>query len=119
MLDDTDWDADDATRTRLRKLFAYIDHDEDLIPDHEPLIGKLDDVLLIELAWPAFVTEAEEYRDFCSYRNEENPDGDGASRRSAWLRDRMAEIGLWQHNARVNDSHYIEGGAPDFFHVGG
>jgi uncharacterized membrane protein YkvA (DUF1232 family) len=119
MLDDADWDADDALRERLRKLFAYIDYDDDLIPDREPLVGKLDDVLLIELAWPAFVTEAEEYRDFCAYRDEAHPGGDGTSRRHAWLRDRFAEIALWQHNARVNDSHYAEGGSPSMFRVGG
>ena len=28
MLDDADWDADDAIRVRLRKLFAYIDQDD-------------------------------------------------------------------------------------------
>jgi len=119
MLDDGDWDADEAIRARLRKLFAYIDHDEDLIPDHEPLLGKLDDVMLIELAWPAFVAEAEDYRDFCAYRTEQHPGGDGPAQRSAWIRDRMAEIALLEHHVRVNDSRYAEGGAPDFFHVGG
>jgi len=119
MLDDTAWDADDATRERLRKLFDYIDRDEDLIPDHEPVLGKLDDVMLIELAWPAFVAEADDYRDFCAYRNEQHPSGDGHAQRSAWIRDRMAEIALWEHHMRVNDSRYAEGGSPDYFHVGG
>ena len=119
MLDDTDWDAEEAVRARLRKLFAYIDFDEDLIPDHEPVLGKLDDVMLIELAWPAFVSEAEDYRDFCAYRTEQHPPGDGQAQRSAWIRDRMAEIALWEHHSRVNDSRYAEGGSPGYFRVGG
>lgn len=120
MLDDVDWDADDAIRVRLRKLFAYIDQDDDLIPDREPVLGLLDDVLLIELAWPAFVTEAEDYRDFCAYRNEEHPHGNGDEQRKAWIRDRMAEIALWQHHLRVNDSHYAYSGHPEqSFHIGG
>ena len=118
MLDDTDWDADETIRVRLRKLFAYIDLDDDLIPDRQPLLGKLDDVLLIELAWPAFVTEAEDYHDFAEYRSEEHPHGNGSEQRAAWIRDRLAEIALWQHHLRVNDSHYADRGQPvEPFHV--
>ena len=120
MLDDADWDADEAVGVRLRKLFAYIDQDDDLIPDHEPVLGLLDDVLLIELAWPAFITEAEDYRDFCAYRNEEHPHGNGDEQRHAWIRDRLAEIALWQHHLRVNDSHYAYSGhSEQSFHIGG
>ena len=120
MLDDADWDADEAIRVRLRKLFAYIDQDDDLIPDREPLLGLLDDVLLIELAWPAFTVEAEDYRDFCTYRDEAHPHGNGNEQRHAWIRDRLAEIALWQHHLRVNGSHYAYSGhAEQPFHVGG
>jgi uncharacterized membrane protein YkvA (DUF1232 family) len=120
MVDDECWDAPDPVRARLAKLIAYLDQDEDLIPDQEPLLGKLDDVLLLELAWPAFASEAEDYRDFCAYRNEAKPLGTGGEQRAAWIRDRLAEIALWQHNMRVNDSHYSYSGAPDRpFQVGG
>jgi hypothetical protein len=35
-------------------------------------------------------------------------------------RDRIAEIALWQHNMRVNASHYSYTGHPENpFHVGG
>lgn len=119
MVDDPDWDADDATRLRLRKLFAYIDCDDDLILDRQPLVGLLDDVLLIELAWPAFSSEVEEYRDFSSYRNDEHPMGSGNERRQAWIQDRLAELALLKHQVRVHDSHYIHRGHPeDFFRVG-
>lgn len=119
MLDDPGWDADDAMRARLRKLFGYIDRDDDLISDHEPLLGLLDDVLLIELAWPAFAEEAEEYRDFCAYRSDAHPSGSGDEQRRAWVRDRLAEIALWQHQLRVHDSHYVYRGHPEeLFRVG-
>lgn len=120
MLEDADWDADEAIRVRLRKLFAYLDQDDDLIPDREPVLGKLDDVLLIELAWPAFATEAEDYRDFNAYRAEAHPIGSGPQQRAAWIRDRLTEIALWQHHLRVNDSHYSYRGHPvEPFHIGG
>ena len=110
MLEDDCWDPPDAVRARLAKLMAYLDQDDDLIPDHEPLLGKLDDVLLLELAWPAFASEAEDYRDFCAYRSETAVAGTGDQQRAAWIRDRLAEIQLWQHNMRVNASHYSHRG---------
>ena len=120
MLDDDCWDPPDAVRARLAKLMAYLDQDDDLIPDREPLLGKLDDVLLLELAWPAFASEVEDYRDFCAYRTEHDPAGTGDQQRAAWIRDRLAEIQLWQHNMRVNASHYsYKGHAENPFHIGG
>lgn len=118
MLNDDAWDADAALRERLRKLFAYVDQADDLIADGEPLIGKLDDVLLIELAWPAFAIEAEDYRDFCAYRADEHPPGDGGEQRQAWIRDRLAEIALLEHHQRVSDGRYIDRGRPEMFHIG-
>lgn len=112
MLDDYDWDLPQSTRARLLKLLAYVDRDDDLIDDHRPMLGLLDDVLLVELAWPAFAMEADEYRDFCAYRNDEHPDGGGDLQRAAWLRDRLAELALLQHQARVHDSHYAHSGDP-------
>jgi hypothetical protein len=120
MLDDPDWDADEVVRTRVSRLVAYADQVDDLIPDREPLLGKLDDVLLLELAWPVFAAEAEDYRDFCAYRNETQPCGNGGERRAAWIRDRLAEAALWQHHVRVNEGHYSWRGHPEArFVVGG
>lgn len=112
MVEDFDWDTDQATRVRLARLVDYIDRDNDLIADQQPIFGMLDDVLLIELAWPAFATEADEYRDFCAYRNEEHPDGNGDRQRASWVRDRVAEVALWRHQLQVADSHYTTSGEP-------
>ncbi|WP_147651566.1 hypothetical protein [Vulcaniibacterium gelatinicum] len=119
MLADPDWNTDPALAARVRKLLAYLDQDDDLIPDRQPLLGKLDDVLLLELAWPACAVEMEEYGDFRAYRQDEHPAGDGATRRAAWLRDRLAEIALWRHRLRVHTGHYAPSGATfsELFHV--
>jgi uncharacterized membrane protein YkvA (DUF1232 family) len=117
---DPDWDLDEATSARIAKLLAYVDRDDDLIPDHEALLGMLDDVLLLELAWPAFVAEMDEYLDFSAYRVAEEPPGDGSARRAAWVRDRVAEVALWRHHQRVNAGRYTARGlAVEPFHVGG
>ena len=106
MLDDPDWDCDDALRARAAKLLAYIDREDDLIADRVPLLGRLDDVLLIELAWPAFADEVEDHRDFSSYRRAEHPHGAGGEQRAQWVRDRLDEVALWQHALWVREQHY-------------
>lgn len=112
MLHDADWDTDVAMGARLGKLLEYIDREDDLIADQETMIGLLDDVLLLELAWPVFAAEAEDYRDFCAYREDEHPIGSGGERRNAWVRDRLAEIALLRHQLRIGNSHYAQPGRP-------
>ncbi|HJW46400.1 MAG TPA: YkvA family protein [Lysobacter sp.] len=113
MLDDSAWDSQDAMRMRVNKLLAYIDREDDLIPDSLPLLGRLDDVLLIELAWPVFAEEADEYRDFCNYRQTERPSGTPDEQREAWLRDRLVEIELLRRDTRIIDEHFTDDRAPD------
>ncbi|GAA5076682.1 hypothetical protein [Lysobacter panacisoli] len=112
MLADPDWDIDEAVRARIAKLLAYIDREDDVIADRTPLLGQLDDVLLIELAWPAFADEAEDYRDYCAYRQLEHPDGTPPERRAAWIRDRLDELALWQHMLWVRAQHYAPWNLP-------
>lgn len=118
MLDDGSWDTPEATRMRLLKLFEYVDRGDDLIHDREPVVGLLDDVLLIELAWPTFAVEAAEYADFCAYRNDHHPVGSGKEQRRAWVRDRLAEIAMLRQHSRIDESHYAASGKPDYFRVG-
>lgn len=113
LLDDDAWDCHPAIRLRINKLLAYVDREDDLIPDSLPLLGRLDDVLLIELAWPAFAEEAREYRDFCIYRQTEHPSGTPEQQREAWLRDRLAEIELMRQSTRIEDEHFVNGRSPE------
>ena len=113
LLQDEAWDCHDATRLRIDKLLAYVDREEDLIPDSLPLLGRLDDVLLIELAWPAFSAEADEYRDFCQYRLSERPAGTPTEQREAWVRDRLAELELLRQSTRLEDEHFVSGRTPE------
>ena len=50
MLDDPDWTLPANVVARGRKLLAYLFTLDDLIPDDVPVIGHLDDALLIELS---------------------------------------------------------------------
>jgi uncharacterized membrane protein YkvA (DUF1232 family) len=103
---DPAWDCDEPTRMRIGKLLDYVDREDDLIPDSLKLLGLLDDVLLIELSWPAFAQEASEYRDFCEYRSTERPEGSPEEQREAWMRDRLAELEILRQQTRISDEHF-------------
>lgn len=113
MLVDSEWDTDAALRARAIKLLDYVDRDEDLIDDHTPLFGLLDDALLIDLAWPAFAPEIEDYLDFCAYRRERHLRGVDPQHRVAWLHDRSAEIEAWRRQVARSQEHYMRYWMPD------
>jgi hypothetical protein len=120
MVADPDWDCADRERVRVEKMLAYLDQEETLIPDRTPMLGRLDDLLLLELTWPALATEVDEYEDFCRYRDSEHPAGSGAEQRAAWIRERLAALALVQHQHRVSGSHYAIAGLPaEPFRIGG
>ena len=54
-------------RARAVRLLDYLERADDLIPDGTPVIGHLDDALLVELAWPAFEDALGDYEDFRRY----------------------------------------------------
>ena len=97
MLNDGDWELDAELRERSRLLISYLRDVNDLIPDDMPLVGHLDDALLVELAWPAFRGETLDYGDFCRFRSAERPRGTAAERRLAWENACLAEAALLQH----------------------
>lgn len=109
MLNDADWDIDAELRERSRMLISYLQQVDDLIPDDLPLLGHLDDALLVELAWPAFRDHSLDYGDFCSFRREEQPRGTGAERRQAWENTRLAELALLQQRRDVRARPYAAG----------
>ncbi|WP_159017427.1 YkvA family protein [Cognatiluteimonas profundi] len=120
MVADPDWDCAGRDRVNVDKMLAYLDQTENLIPDRIPLLGKLDDVILLELTWPALSAETDEYEDFCRYRDAEHPGGTGTEQRAAWIQDRLAALALARHQQRVSDSTYAESGRPsEPFKIGG
>jgi uncharacterized membrane protein YkvA (DUF1232 family) len=116
MAADRDWDTDEAQRAGLARLLEYLDDPDDLIPDRTPRLGRLDDALLIELAWPAFADEVEDYLDFCRFRHERHPRGSPPLKRSAWIGARSADVAPWRqvlhvHHARQGEHTPIAEGS--------
>lgn len=70
MLRDDDWKLPKDDRERLLATFVYFGDPEDILPDHIPVIGYLDDVIMIELVVRELQHVNEAYEDFCEFREE-------------------------------------------------
>ncbi len=68
MLKDDEWQLPNGDRERLLATFVYFGDPEDIVPDHIPVIGYLDDVIMIELVVRELQHVREAYDDFCEYR---------------------------------------------------
>lgn len=110
MAADPDWAIEPALAKRIGRLLEYVERERDLIPDATPRVGRLDDALLVELAWPMVAEELEDYRDFQRFRDESADAFDGHPRRDDWLRTRLEEGALWEQLHRVRHQHYVDYG---------
>ncbi len=71
MLEDAEWRLEDPHRSRVLQALAYFVDPRDMIPDHIPGVGFLDDAILIELVVQELHPELDAYEGFCLYRDEE------------------------------------------------
>ncbi len=94
MLSDIEWRLPHQEAKRVLNALAYFAEPEDLIPDHIPGLGFLDDAIMIELVVRELKHEIEAYEDFCAYRDRltaENGGGANVSR-EGWLENRRKEL---------------------------
>jgi uncharacterized membrane protein YkvA (DUF1232 family) len=97
MLKDHEWRLPGAESTRVLNALAYFTEPEDLIPDHIPGVGFLDDAIMVELVVRELKHEIEAYRDFCDYRTRHQP-RPGIKRKTSdvtrdqWLEKRREEL---------------------------
>jgi uncharacterized membrane protein YkvA (DUF1232 family) len=88
MLRDEEWALPVAERERLLATFVYFGDPEDILPDHIPVIGYLDDVIIIELVVREMQHVREAYEDFCEFRDTYDQQF-GSSHDAAVRRDRI------------------------------
>ncbi len=95
MVEDDEWSLPQEETSRVLNALAYFAEPEDLIPDHIPGLGFLDDAIMIELVARELRHEIEAYDDFCAFRERE-----GARRRSKGQDDDVTR-GQWLETRRT------------------
>jgi uncharacterized membrane protein YkvA (DUF1232 family) len=70
MLTDEEWHLPAGDRERLLATFVYFADPEDILPDDIPVIGYLDDVIIIELVVRELHHVRVAYEDFCQFRDD-------------------------------------------------
>ena len=93
MLSDIEWRLPHQDAARVLNALAYFAEPEDLIPDHIPALGFLDDAIMIELVVRELKHEIEAYQDFCDYRERlASRGGSNKASREDWLESRRKEL---------------------------
>ncbi len=112
MLVDGGWTPANGAGPTARAVVDYLEQGDDLIPDWVPQVGRLDDAIVVDAAWPLVSAEVLDYLDFCRLRElEATLRGVAAAGfrylRADWEESRRAEAGLKAHQRRVRSSQYV------------
>ncbi|GAA5074447.1 YkvA family protein [Lysobacter panacisoli] len=106
MMQDEGWALSAEDRANVRSALSYFAHGADVIPDNVPVLGFIDDAIIIELSARDLQHEIEAYNDFCDYRQREaerrklDPASVG---RADWLEGRREELQDRMHRRRSRD----------------
>jgi uncharacterized membrane protein YkvA (DUF1232 family) len=97
MINDEEWKLSDEDRKRVLSALAYLCNPDDLIPDHIPGLGFLDDAIYAEIIIREMRPEIELYMEFCDYRiaEEERRAARGEDihiNREEWLAEKRASL---------------------------
>ena len=71
MVNDQGFALPEEDRQRVLACLTYFANPKDIIPDNVPVLGFLDDAIMIELVVRELQHEVEAYDDFVAYRNAE------------------------------------------------
>ena len=114
MVADTTWMSTSASDTALpaRLVAEYLQGPESLIPDWLPQIGRLDDAIVLEAAWPHLAGEVDGYLDFRRLRRIEADlrgctEEDFRFDRKDWLQERQVEAALNAQRSAVREASYL------------
>ncbi len=114
MVADTAWMAASNSDTVLpaRLVAEYLQEPESLIPDWLPQVGRLDDAIVLETAWPRLAGEVDGYLDFRRLRRIEAglrgcAENDFRFDRKDWLEERRIEAALNAQRRHVRETSYL------------
>jgi uncharacterized membrane protein YkvA (DUF1232 family) len=106
MVRDEGWAMGEDDIQHVISALAYFVDPDDMIPDSTPVLGYLDDAIMIEICVVELASELSAYAEFCDYRQNEavrrglDPAKVG---RADWLSGRREELQDLMHRNRARD----------------
>ena len=106
MLRDEAWALEPDDRSRVLSALVYFNNPNDVIADSVPVLGYLDDAVMIEMCVRDLQHELDSYDDFCDFRQRQaerlglDPAKVG---RADWLGGRREELVDRMHQRRERD----------------
>ena len=101
MIEDAEWKIPEEERADVLSALAYFSDPEDLVPDHIPVLGFLDDAIMIELVAEELKDDIDAFLEFCAYRTrEEGRHSDATITRDEWLDAKRRELHSRMRNRR-------------------
>ena len=112
MATDASWTAANDALGVAKLVMEYLGSNQDLIPDQLPELGRFDDAIVIETAWPQVGDEVAQYLDYRRMRALETKlrdPGQAGFRftRQDWEEARQAEVALAAQRERIFGSSYV------------
>lgn len=92
MLEDEEWALAGRDRERVLRGMAYFAEPEDMIPDRIPVLGYLDDAIMIELVVREMKNEIDAYEEFCTFRTREEARTGRDISREDWVASKRKEL---------------------------
>ena len=123
MVHDSGWALPEEDKQRVLSALTYFADPKDVIPDTVPVLGFLDDAIMIELCVRELKHELDAYDDFCDFRNAEAErlGVDPAShelQRADWLEGRREELQDRMRRRRRDSYSGTSGWKPMLFKFG-
>ena len=117
MVIDEGWGLEAEDRARIVNALAYFSESDDLIPDHIPGLGFLDDAIVIEIVAQELRHEIQAYRDFVVFRAAEScrlGEDAAALDKATWLEERRKQLHSRMRRRRRRGRGSGDGGSSPF-----
>lgn len=91
---DDEWQLPEDEKSDILFSLAYFAEPHDLVPDHIPGLGYVDDAIMIELVIQDMSLDLEAYEAFCEFRKteEKRRGADANVNRESWLESKRTEL---------------------------